>query len=50
MITAGSVEALEKYMVWTFSGRRGTRELTAREAEAFALLDAAYRAEVASGE
>jgi len=50
LITTDSVTLLEKFFVWTFSGRRGGDELTAREADAFVLLDAEYRAEVAGGE
>jgi hypothetical protein len=49
LITTDSVEAIEKFLVWTFSGRRGGEEFTAREIDAFVLLDAEYRAEVASG-
>jgi len=49
-VSAESVELLEKYFVWAFAGRRTAEELAAREADAFVLLDAEYRAEVASGE
>ncbi len=49
LITAASVELLERFSVWKFSNGRGVDELTAREADAFVLLDGEYRAEVESG-
>jgi len=50
LITAESVETVERFLVWTFSARRDAGELTAREADGFAVLEAECRAEVASGE
>lgn len=50
LITAESIAWLEKFFVWNFASRRSAEELTAREAEAFSLLDVEYRAEVAGGE
>jgi hypothetical protein len=49
LIAAESVELLERFFVWKFSSGRGLDELTAREADAFVLLDGEYRMEEASG-
>jgi hypothetical protein len=49
LVTPASVELVEKYFVWKASGAMGWAELTAREADAFQMLDEELRAEVANG-
>jgi hypothetical protein len=49
LVTAASVEFLEKFFAWKFSGRYG-EELTAREADAFLILEKEWRAEQINGQ
>jgi hypothetical protein len=49
LITGESVELIERFFLWKFSGGRDLDQFTAREADAIVMLDAEYRAEVESG-
>jgi hypothetical protein len=48
-VTAASVEHVERFFAWKFAGC-GTAELTAREADAFLILEKEWRAEQANGQ
>ncbi len=47
LVTAASVELVEKFLAWKFAGPAyfGQREMTAREAEAFTILEQEWRAD-----
>ena len=49
-VTPASVEFLEKFFAWKFSGSPGWSDLTAREADAFLVLEKEWRAEQTDGQ
>jgi hypothetical protein len=49
LVTAESLEMLEKYFVWKFSGGGGLLEMRARETDAFLALDGELRRSRESG-
>jgi hypothetical protein len=49
LVTAASVEILERFFAWKLSGGSGWEDLTAREADAFVMLEGELRAEAADG-
>lgn len=49
LVTAASVEMVERFFVWKASGASGWGELMAREADAFQVLEEEWRSEVRDG-
>jgi hypothetical protein len=49
LVTAESMELVERFFVWKASGAGGWSELTAREADAFQVLEEEWRSEVKDG-
>ena len=50
LISPESLEFVEKFLVWKFSGGGGFGEITAREADAFMMLEEEWRRESKNGE
>ncbi|HEY7338471.1 MAG TPA: hypothetical protein VH639_26530 [Bryobacteraceae bacterium] len=50
LVTAASVELVERFFAWKFAAGRDAMELTAREADAFLILEKEWRAEQANGQ
>jgi hypothetical protein len=50
LITAASLEMLETFYAWKFAGWSDARELRAREADAFLILEQEWRAEQKNGQ
>jgi hypothetical protein len=50
LITAESLELVERFFAWKFSAARDAMQLTAREAEAFWILEKEWRTEQANGQ
>lgn len=48
-MTPASMAFLESFFAWRFAGSADIRELWAREAEAFVILEKEWRAEQANG-
>ncbi len=45
LVTPQSVEWLEKFLAWKFSGGGGLSDLAARDADAFLILEKEWRAD-----